>query len=28
MTFNTIELLEWLDTDYMKQQAKKYIKSL
>ena len=28
LTFDTIELLECLDTDYMKQQAKKYIKSL
>jgi len=28
MVFNTIELLEWLDKKYMKQQAKKYIKNL
>ena len=28
MVFNTIELLEWLDKKYMKEQAKKYIKNL
>ena len=28
MTFNTIELLEWLDVDYMKEQVEKYIKNL
>ena len=24
MVFNTIELLEWLDIDYMKEKTKKY----
>mgnify|MGYP003109063301 FL=1 len=28
MVFNTIELLEWLDKKYMKEQVKKYIKNL
>jgi len=28
MVFNTIELLEWLDIDYMKSQSKKYINNL
>lgn len=28
MVFNTIELLEWLDIDYMKSQCKKYINNL
>ena len=28
MIFNTIELLEWLDIDYMKSQSKKYINNL
>lgn len=26
--FNTIELLEWLDIRYMKEQSKKYINDL
>jgi hypothetical protein len=26
--FNTIELLEWLDINYMKSQSKKYINNL
>ena len=26
--FNTIELLEWMDIDYMKKQSKKYIDEL
>ena len=26
--FNTIELLEWLDINYMKSQSKKYINDL
>lgn len=26
--FNTVELLEWLDIDYMKKQSKKYINNL
>jgi len=28
MVFDTIELLEWLDIDYMKSQSKKYINNL
>tara|TARA_R100000655_G_C2882950_1_gene175623 strand:- start:46 stop:243 length:198 start_codon:yes stop_codon:yes gene_type:complete len=28
MVFNTVELLEWLDIDYMKDRAKKYIENL
>ena len=28
MVFDTIELLEWLDIDYMKAQSKKYINNL
>ena len=28
MVFNTIELLEWLNIDYMKSQSKKYINNL
>ena len=28
LIFDTIELLQWLDTKYMKQQAKKYITNL
>lgn len=28
LSFNTIDLLQWLDTKYMKQQAKKYINTL
>ena len=28
LCFNTIELLEWIDKKYMKEQAKKYIKNL
>ena len=26
--FNTMELLEWMDIDYMKKQSKKYINNL
>ena len=26
--FNTVELLEWMDIDYMKKQSKKYINNL
>ena len=28
MVFNTIELLEWLDIDYMKKKSKNYINNL
>ena len=28
MVFNTVELLYWLDIDYMKDRAKKYIENL
>ena len=28
MIFNTVELLEWLDIDYMKDSVKKYIENL
>ena len=28
LVLSTIELLEWLDTDYMKKQSVKYIKNL
>ena len=28
VVFSTIELLEWLDIDYMKEQAKEYINNL
>ena len=28
MVFNTIELLEWLDIDYMKGKSKNYINNL
>ena len=28
IVFNTIELLEWLDVDYMKKQTIEYIKSI
>tara|TARA_R100001460_G_scaffold33339_1_gene65263 strand:+ start:242 stop:439 length:198 start_codon:yes stop_codon:yes gene_type:complete len=28
IVFNTIELLEWLDIDYMKERTKKYIDNL
>tara|TARA_R110001606_G_scaffold207571_1_gene355194 strand:- start:178 stop:366 length:189 start_codon:yes stop_codon:yes gene_type:complete len=28
MVFNTIELLEWLDIDHMKEKSKNYIKNL
>lgn len=28
MVFDTIELLEWLDIDYMKSKSKKYINNL
>ena len=28
VVFNTIELLEWLDIDYMKSQVKEYINNL
>ena len=28
IVFNTVELLEWLDIDYMKSQTIKYIKNI
>ena len=28
IVFNTVELLEWLDIDYMKKQTIKYIKNI
>mgnify|MGYP003650839800 FL=1 len=28
IVFNTIELLEWLDVDYMKKQTIEYIKNI
>ena len=28
IVFNTVELLEWLDIDYMKNQTIKYIKNI
>ena len=28
MVFNTLELLEWLDIDHMKQMSRKYISNL
>ena len=28
IVFNTVELLEWLDIDYMKKQTIEYIKSI
>ena len=28
VVFNTIDILQWLDTKYMKRQAKKYINTL
>ena len=28
IVFNTVELLEWLDIDHMKQMSKKYINNL
>jgi len=28
IVFNTVELLEWLDIDYMKDATKKYIENL